>query len=255
MRTHHETDEGSGHRARLGLIVLHVDETIEPEFHRLIDIDGIALYCTRIRSGLAVTAETLQEMDARLPDAAALLPPSTAFDAVGYACTSGASILGPQRVAELIRSARPETGRTGFAHTPITDPLTAAKAAFDALGIRRLAFVSPYIEHVSASIRESLEADGLEIGAFASFEQAEECRVAHITPRSVQDAILRVAEESACDGVFVSCSNLRTLDVLQTTEDRLGIPVISSNQALAWHMLRLAGVEESRPGAGRLFRL
>ena len=254
MRLGYDYDRGVGHRARLGLVVLHVDETVEPECRRLLDLDGVALHCTRIRSGAEVTPETLQDMAARLSEAAALLPPSAAFDVVGYACTSAATVIGPARAAELIRSARPDDGPAGFADTVITDPLTAAKAAFAALGIRRVAFVSPYIAQVSAVIRESFEADGLTVSAFGSFEQAEEYRVARIAPASVHDAILRVAEVSDCDGVFVSCTNLRTLEVLQAAEDHLGVPVISSNQALAWHMLRSAGIADRRPGQGRLFR-
>lgn len=250
MRLRYTTDDGAGRRARLGLIVLHVDETVEPECRRLLDVDGVALYCTRIRSGAEVTPESLRDMAARLPEAAALLPPSTRFDAVGYACTSAATVIGPERAAALIRSADP--GR--FAQCAITDPLTAAKAAFAALGVRRPAFVSPYIASVSAAIRASFEADGLAIAAFGSFEQAAEQRVARIAPASVLDAIVRVGEAAPCDGVFVSCTNLRTLDVLRTAEDRLDVPVISSNQALAWHMLRRAGVDDRGLKPGRLFR-
>ena len=254
MRLGYEYDRGVGHRARLGLIVLHVDETVEPESRRLLDLDGVALHCTRIRSGTEVTPETLQDMAARLPAAADLLPPAATFDVVGYACTSAATVIGPARAAELIRSARPGDGPAGFADTAITDPLTAAKAAFAALGVRRIAFVSPYIAQVSAAIRESLEADGLTVSAFGSFEQAEEYRVARIAPASVHEAILRVGAASDCDAVFVSCTNLRTLDVLQAAEDALGVPVISSNQAIAWHMLRLAGIDDRWPDRGRLFR-
>lgn len=254
MRLPCDCDGGIGHRARLGLIVLHMDETVEPECRRLLDIDGVALYCTRIRSGAEVTPEALEDMATRLPDAAALLPPATAFDVVGYACTSAATVIGPERVAGLIRLARPGNGPDSFVDTAITDPLTAAKAACNALGIRRLGFVSPYIESVSAAVRESFEEDGLTIGAFGSFEQAEEHRVARIDPGSVFEAIVRVGEASPCDGVFVSCTNLRTLDVLPAAEDRLGVPVIASNHALAWHMLRSAGIEDRRSGQGRLFR-
>lgn len=253
MRLSCDSDSGIGHRARLGLIVLHVDETVEPECRRLLDLDGVALYCTRIRSGTEVTPETLQDMVTRLPDVAALLPPATAFDVVAYACTSAATVIGPGRVAELIRLARPGNGPDSFVDTAITDPLTAAKAACDALGIRRLGLVSPYIERVSAAVRDAFEADGLSISASGSFEQAEEYRVARIDPQSVLEAIVRVGEASSCEGVFVSCTNLRTLDVLQAAEDRLGVPVISSNQALAWHMLRSAGVQDCRTGLGRLF--
>ncbi len=104
-------------------------------------------------------------------------------------------------------------------------------------------------------MRAALEADGPVVSASGSFEQAEEHAVARIAAASVLAAIQRVAAAAPCDGVFVSCTNLRTLDVLALAEERLGIPVISSNQALAWHMLRAAGVADALPGLGSLLRV
>lgn len=193
MRLDYALDGGAAHRARLGLVVLHVDETIELEFRRLVDLDGVAVHWTRVRSGTEVTADTLQDMAARIPEAARLLPPAARMDAVAYACTSGAAVIGPGNVARSIRAARPDDDPGSFAAAPITDPLTELKAACRALSVHRLAFVSPHIAFVSESIRRSLEADGIAISAFGSFEQAEEHRVARIAPASIRDAALRVA--------------------------------------------------------------
>lgn len=252
MRLRYVTDQGAGARARIGLIVLHVDETIEPEMRRLLDLEGVAVYCTRVASGAELNEDTLTESAARIPAAARLLPPETAMDVVGYACTSGAAVLGPQRVAAAIRQSRSPGDAGAFTQTAITDPLTAVQAACAHLGIRRLAFVTPYIASVSATLRAALEAHGIEIAAFGSFEEGEERRVARIAPQSVREAILRVGRAAPCDGVFVSCTNLRTLDSLEAAEQALGVPVISSNQALAWHLLRLAGLVPHRGGSGRL---
>jgi maleate isomerase len=255
MRLPYETDGGAATRARLGLIVLHVDETIETEFRHLIDLEGVALYCTRVPSGTELTEETLNAMAAEIPAAARLLPPATRLDVVGYACTSGATIIGPENVAQSIREARPMTDPGTFAETAITDPLTAVKAACRTLGVQRLGFVTPYVPSVSAAMRAALEADGLTIAAFGSFEQSEERLVARITPASIHGAILHVGRAADCDGVFVSCTNVRTLEILEAAEHDLGVPVISSNQVLAWHMLRRAGIPDRRPGCGTLLRV
>lgn len=253
MRLSYETDEGAGARARLGLVVLNVDETIETEMRRLVDIDGVALYCTRVESGAELNERSIAAMAARIPEAACLLPPETPLDVVGYACTSGAALIGPASVAESIRSARPAGTPGSFSATGITDPLTAVVAACRHLGLERLGLVSPYIESVSARLRAALEADGLKIAAFGSFEQCTERAVARIAPDSIRRAILEVGRAAACDGVFVSCTNVRTLAILQRAEDELGLPVISSNQALAWHMLARAGIAHGVSGCGRLF--
>ena len=252
MRLHYVTDDGAGARARFGLIVLQVDETIEGEFPRLVGSDGIVVHFSRVASGKEVTGATLAAMEGEIPNAAALLPPGAPFAAIGYACTSGATVIGPENVARAVRMARPGAGPEAFTTTPVTDPLTAVKAACRALGVRRLGFVTPYVPEVSTAMRASLEDDGLEIVASGSFEQAEEHVVARITPDSILEAVLEVADSAPCDGVFISCTNARTLDIIERAEQRLGLPVLSSTQALAWHMLRLAGLDEPRPGCGRL---
>ena len=86
-----ETDDGLGAAARLGVIVLQTDQTIEHEFARLLTAKDIALYHARIPNAMKVSSDTLGQMKADLPATAKLLPPSFSFDTIGYACTSGAT--------------------------------------------------------------------------------------------------------------------------------------------------------------------
>lgn len=243
----YETDDGAARRAALGLIVLQVDETIEADFRRLTALDGVRLYQSRIPSGADLTTDTIADMGETLPAAAALLPGSAGLDVIGYACTSGAATLGEERVEALIRNAHPGVR--------VTTPLTALKAACRALGIRRLGLVSPYVAAVSETLRGALEAGGIAVTAFGSFEQKEEWLVARIAPASVLAALAEVGAGAECDAVFASCTNLRAVEVLKEAERILGKPALASNQVLAWHMLRLAGVADAIPDAGALARL
>jgi maleate isomerase len=79
--------------------------------------------------------------------------------------------------------------------------------------------------------------------------------VARISQDSIKDAVRDLAREPSVDGVFVSCTSLRVADIVEELEKELGKPVTSSNHALAWHCLRLAGYGEPVPGFGRLFRV
>jgi len=230
--------------ARLGLIVLQTDETIEPELGRMFAGAGATLHVSRVPSAPDVTPETLAAMAAALPAAAALLPNGAGYGALGYGCTSGATVIGEAEVGRLVRGA--------IGEAPVTNPLSAVKAACKTLGVRRLGFVTPYIREVSARLRTALEADGIEIAGSGSFEQIEERVVARIAERSVLAAIEQVAAMAPCDAVFASCTNLRTLGIIEQAERRIGRPVLSSNQALAWHMLTLAGLPVRIDGAGRL---
>lgn len=229
-------------RPRLGLIVLQSDETIEQEFRRLIPADA-QLNASRVPSATDVTEATLARMEEHIAAAAALLPRSGPFDAVGYACTSGASVIGPEKVDGLIRD--------GVAAGATTDPLRALVAACAALGIGRLAVLSPYVEAVSARLRAALSARGVETSAFLSFDEGEEEAVARIDGPSIIAAAADLAAGRP-EAIFLSCTNLRTLDVIDRIEAACGAPVLSSNQVLAWHMQRLCSVTGPLNGPGRL---
>lgn len=247
MRLPYQTDDGAARRAALGLIVLQVDETIEADFRRLTALDGVRLYQSRIPSGADLTTETISGMAATLPAAAALLPAGSGLDVIGYGCTSGAATLGETRVEALITGAHPGVR--------VTTPLTALKAACAALGISRLGMVSPYVAEVSDTLRAALELHGIRITAFGAFDQKEERLVARITPHSVRVALVEIGGSADCEAVFASCTNLRAVEVIEEAERALGKPVLASNQVLAWHMLRLAGIEDDIPGAGALARM
>ena len=91
-----------GARANVGLITLQADETFEYDMRRLMAQEGVGFYVSRTRSAPDVTAETLAQMEQDLPAAAGLLPNPIDFDVIGYGCTSGTSVIGPARIAELI---------------------------------------------------------------------------------------------------------------------------------------------------------
>jgi maleate isomerase len=229
---------------RLGLVVLQSDETIENDLRRLLPSEA-TLHISRVPSGEEVTATTLSEMENHIEASAGLLPRPARFDAVGYGCTSGTSVIGVKKIAELVH---------GGANTrAVTEPVSALIAACRHLGVSRLAFLSPYVAEVSSRMRTVLAENGIETPVFGSFETAEEAVVARITMSSAARAAQDLAEDPAVEAVFVSCTNLRTLDVIPEIEQKTGKPVLSSNQVLAWHMCRLCGLEATANGVGKLF--
>ncbi len=228
-----------GTRATLGLAVLQSDETIEHDMRRMLPVDGVTLYVSRVPSGLEVSGETLATMEEHLPATARLFPRPVAFDAVGYGCTSGTSVIGAARVAELIQS--------GCDTKAVTEPVSALVAACSTLGVRRLALLSPYVAEVSQTLRDVLAAAGIETPVFGSFDEAEEAKVAQIAPGSIISAASALAAEGGCDAIFMSCTNLRTLDVIGDIERATGLPALSSNLVLGWHMAQLAGITLTAP--------
>ena len=92
-----------------------------------------------------------------------------------------------------------------------------------------------------------------EIESFGSFEEGNDHVVARIDEASIERAALAVATQAQCDALVIACTNLRCLNLIPRIEHVTGIPVLSSNQALAWHMLRLAGIADQNPQFGMLF--
>lgn len=240
-----KTDDGLGQDARIGLIVLQTDQTIEHEFAQLMADDGIALYHARIPNAMEVSPETLRQMQHDLPATAKLLPTSFGFHAIGYACTSGATMIGEELVDQMIRNVHPQA--------KTSNPITACKAALTALGLHRIALVTPYPPEVTLTMQANLRAAGFDIIALASFDQSDDFTVARISRDSILSAVLNIGARKDIDGVFVSCTSLRALEIIPEAEAQLGKPVISSNQALAWHLQRLAGLTHWPARSGHLF--
>lgn len=234
MRLPYEVDADDPNAPPIGLIVLQTDETIEPEFGRYFADHPSPLYISRVPSGLEVTTHTLSDMADELTRAAGLLPGPREYAVVGYGCTSGSAVIGPAEVERLVKS--------GCRARAVTNPLTAAVAACRDKGISRLALLSPYIEEVNVPLIEAFAAEGIEFAEVATFDEAVEERVVRISRKSVIEAACKVASDKRVEGVFMSCTNLRTYDLIDEVSGRLGKPALSSNQALAWHMRLLAHV-------------
>jgi len=231
---------------QIGLVVLQEDETIEPDFRRLLP-DGVELLTTRVPSGTEVTPETLAAMERYLGGAVALLPGAARFAALAYGCTSGSAQIGPATVNGILASCA--TTRH------VTNPVTALIAACQALGVRRIALLSPYMESVSDQLRRVLAQAGIDTPVFGTFDVAEEARVVRIAPDAIAGAATALLAQGGAEALFLSCTNLRTLPLIATLEARLGLPVLSSNQVLAWHMCRLAGMAMAPGDWGRLSTL
>ncbi|MDW3225361.1 MAG: Asp/Glu racemase [Paracoccaceae bacterium] len=222
-------------RPQLGLIVLQSDVTLEDDLRRLLPAD-VSLQVTRVPSSTTVTSETLAEMEHHLAAAARVLPRGVTFDVLGYGCTSGTAEIGAARVAQCIRQ--------GTQTIVVTEPVSALFAACSALRVSRIAFLSPYVESVSQKLRQTLSDQKIETPVFGTFAEDQEAKVARIDEKSLLDAACRLVKDVDIDAVFLSCTNLRTLDVIPRLRDVTGLPVLSSNLVLAWHMLHASSAIE-----------
>lgn len=239
----YELDQGAGGGHRFGMIVLSTDETLEYETAQVVAGRQANLLHARIPSHEDVTPETLKLMAGSMTQCAAQLPEG--LDAVAYGCTSGAVVIGPQEVARLVQVAHPGV--------PVTNPISAVSAALKSLDVQRIALVTPYVAEVVAPMCDYLAGQGVETVSEVSFGEKEDRTIARIAQRSTRAAMLEAGRADGVQAVFSSCTNLRSFDVIAEVEAELGLPVISSNLALIWHLLWLGKLDPRGWFKTRLF--
>ena len=240
-------DAGVGARARIGLIVLASDQTIEHEFRLLLNLPDVAIFESRIYNDNDIRPDTLRAMEGGIAPATRLILPGERLDVVGFGCTSASMLLGEATIGARIREARP-----GIA---FTTPVTGTFAGLRAFGAQRIAVLTPYADVGNAGIRSYIEQHGFAVAAMGSFKEPDDRIVARISPDSIVAAATQLVEGSGAEALFVSCTSLRLAERVAELEARIGIPATSSNHAMAWHSLRLAGIADVRPEFGKLFTL
>ena len=237
--------QASPYRASVGVIALANDISFEPELRHFFAPD-VALYVNRIDFPDETNVRTLRALGDDIAAVTARILPGDPLDVVMFGCTSGTMAVGDAEVAALIRAARPEVAAT--------DPITAGLAGLRRLGCRRIALLTPYSDEVNDMVARFVSARGVEVGAAGSFGCDSARDMCNVAPEAILEAVCDLGSGDV-DGVFVSCTALRVSPVIEAMERRLGKPVVSSNQALAWHAMRLAGVEDPLPDRGSLLRV
>ena len=247
-RTHmpYVLDDGVAARVRIGLVALAGNQISEYEFRRMLAIEGVAFYTSRVKDSIQITPDTLRGTQDYIAEAAALVLPGIPLDVIAFTCTSAAMVNGEDAIFAKIREARP-----GVA---CTTPITGALAAMAHLKLKRIALLTPYIQEINEMMRAYIEARGFDVPVMGSFNNGNDNEVARISQDSVRSAVRDLASGHAIDGVFASCGSLRIVDIAETLEADIERPVFSSNTALAWHALRLGGYKEPISGFGCLLR-
>jgi maleate isomerase len=233
-----------GWRARLGMLLPSGNVAAESQFNAMLPA-GVSLHTTRLKLTGSSDAELLAMAD-RVEEGAGLLA-DACVDLILFHCTAVTTW-----DAEMDR-ALPQriTDATGL---PATSTARGLMAAFQALGARRIVMVSPYIEAINA--RETAFLEGRQISVLKAvglnISQAKD--MISVEPGEWYRLVRANLREEA-DAYFISCTAVRSLEVVADLERDIGKPVVTSNQVAAWHALRTMGVKDSLPGFGRLLTL
>lgn len=226
---------------KLGIIVPSWNTVMEGEIQRM--AGGVmSVHSMRIPH-TADTEEKLLWLGTQAPAAAGLLAHAK-VDVICYGCAAGGFLKGPVEDRALGSKIEKETG------IPVAVSSAAVAEALRTLGATRVSLASPYAPWLNERLRQYLKAAGFEVMALQGLDTQNHSAV---TNERIE-ALIAEVDRPETQAIFVSCSNFPTLGIIESMERKLGKPIVASNQASMWKMLRLVGDKRVVPGAGRLFR-
>jgi maleate isomerase len=235
-------DGGYDARAAIGFILLSSERVIEREVLRLAP-EGVGVHFTRLPFAVDISIAGLSSLSDQLSSAAASLLPDGDIDVITYACTSGSLIIGEDFVMERIREGAPRSQATTL--------ITGVVRALNALEARRIAMGTPYLEEVNEREVRYLEEQGFSVINSLGLQIREDRDISRVTPETLRRLAHSVDRPDA-DVVFLSCGGIRSMGLVNALEAELEKPVVVSNQAMMWDVLRLADISDSISGYGRL---
>lgn len=225
-----------GWRARIGLIVPSSNTTMEPEFSKIMP-EGVSVHTARLKL-VNVDAESLRKMAERSVEAAEDLA-TAEVDLIVYGCTTGSLLEGSRWEEELRLRIEKATGIT------VITTAQAVVKSLKALGARKVSVATPYIEELNEREKRFLEENGFKVIKIKGLGIVRNTEIGKQPPWVAYRLALEVARDSDADVLFISCTNFRTLEVINYLEETLQIPVISSNTSTAWLALRTLGIRDS----------
>jgi maleate isomerase len=235
-----------GWRAKIGRISPS-PETVGCEEWRRALPEGVCLVETRTLLH-DVTVEGLTETVKQV-ERAALELASAEVDVILQAGTAIAFFRGFGHDQELSRRISTATGIKS------TTSLTAVVEALRTLSIKRPAIATSYLPDIDARLVEVLNQSGFQVVAIRGMGLKRSIDMGKIMPNETYRLARTVANETdKADGIFISCGNLRSFEVIEALEADTRLPVVTSNQAGLWQALRMADVKERLPNLGKLLR-
>jgi maleate cis-trans isomerase len=229
----------------MGLLVPSINTTMETEFWRIAPA-GVSVHTARIAGGRHGTPEELRGMENASKQAAvevAMVEP----DVVVYGCTSGSFFEGPEwnkRICEQL---------TAIAKAPTVTTAGAMAECLAAGGFKKVDVVTPYVEVTNERLKQFLRTFGIEVVTLGTFDMLDMFDHAKIEPGEIYRKVREIAT-SRSEAVFVACTQLRAMEVLDSLERDLGKPVYSAVQASAWAAYQAMGVDPRITDCGSLLR-
>ena len=229
---------------RVGLIVLATDVMIEKDFLKVFSGVSADLFVNRITNYNPVTAENLKKMTNNITSVTENILPGEKIDCVVYGCTSGTIVSGYDSIKKKINIAKPDA--------LVTAPSTAALNALKKKNIKKISIVTPYIKSVNDDVVNFFKNNDFKISSNTYFNIKSDVDIGKVDQDQLFEILSKIDHKDA-EALFVSCTSLPVLNIIEKLEKKLSMTVLSSNQALIWETLENINKNNSIKGYGSLF--
>jgi maleate isomerase len=229
---------------RIGLITLGSDFRIEKDFNNIIYGRDIDLYVNRIHCYNPLSNETLVKMAEDITEVTKDILPDQKIDCVAYGCTSGTIAAGYDVIKEKVNLAKPEA--------KVTTPITSVIKALKVLGINKISIFTPYTKKINDSVVNYFKKENIIINSLTYFNIDSDLDIGKVAEDYLFEVLSKIDLENS-DALFVSCTALPVLSIIDKLEKKLNKIILSSNQTLIWDSLNEINYKEKIDGFGKLF--
>ena len=234
----------SGINSKVGLIALSTDFMIEKDFKKIIENMNIDLFVNRIRSYYPLTKENLIKMAENITEVSKDILPDEKLDCVVYGCTSGTIASGYDSIKNKINLAKPEA--------KVVTPSSAAVNALRKMNVKKVSVFTPYSEKLNNDVVDYFKKENFIVTSNSYFDILYDNDIAKVDPDYLFEVITKM-DLGEAEAVFLSCTNLPALNIVDKLEKKLNKIVLSSNQVLIWDTLQNIKKTEPVNGFGKLF--
>ena len=170
--------------------------------------------------------------------------PDQKIDCVAYGCTSGTIAAGYDTIKSKIHLAKPDA--------KVTTPITSTIKALKKLGIKKISIFTPYTKAINDSVVNYFKKENISVNSLTYFDIASDLDIGKVDENYLFQVLSKIDLEDS-DALFVSCTALPVLSIIDKLEKKLNKIILSSNQTLIWDALSLIGNKDPVVGFGKIF--
>ena len=231
---------------RVGLIALASDFMIEKDFINVIKDRDIDFFVNRIECYNPLTKENLIKMSNKVTEVTKDILPDQDIDCVVYGCTSGTIAAGYESIEKKVKAAKPKA--------KLTTPSSAAIKALKKFNVKKIAIFTPYSKKLNDEVVNYFIKEGFNVTSNSYLDIKADYDIGKVEQEFLYNTLSQI-EMNDAEALFISCTALPVLNIIDKLEKKLNKPILSSNQALIWDTLESIGKNKSVIGFGKLFNI